>query len=323
MLSRVAERIYWLGRYVERVENTARLVNVASQLLLDLPRGTKLGWKSLIDITGTHEQFYAHYQNSDERNVVKFLLGDRDNHASVLSTLVAARENGRTTREVVPTEGWERINNLYHYVRDNLQQVLTRGGRHDFLQEIIDTCQLLVGQMHSTMSHNAAYQFMRLGRNLERADMTTRIIDVGAANLFPRKSDPLQEIVETRHEDSTPYEDVLWMNILRSMSAYQMYRQFAQDRINGEDVVQFVLQNKEFPRSVIHCLSELESCLVWLPRYDSAVRCVAQAQRRINDAAIAELLKEGLHEFLDEMQIELGEIHDHIAATWFTPDAAA
>lgn len=322
MLSRVAERIYWLGRYVERCENIARLVNVATQLLLDLPRGTKLGWNSLIAIIGTEEVFYERHQKSDERNVVKFLLGDRDNPSSLQSSLVGARENARTIREIVPSESWERINHMYIYARDNVNQGLTRGGRHEFLQEIIDTCQLIIGQMHGTMSHDSAYNFARLGRNLERSDMTTRIVDVGAANLFLREEAPLQDQLEKIEGDTTPYDDILWMNVLRSLSAYQMYRQHAHDRISGEDVVSFALQNGEFPRSVAHCLGELESCLMWLPRYDEPIRSVTQLRRRVQDARISGLLKEGLHEFIDEIQIDLGAVHDQIAATWFTPVAA-
>ena len=118
MLSRVAERVYWQARYLERAENTARLLNVFSTLLLDLPPRTKLGWQSLVQITGIHQAFDARYKQATERNVIRFLLSDNNGY-SILHMLAETRENARTTREIMPTEAFEQINNLYYFAKEN------------------------------------------------------------------------------------------------------------------------------------------------------------------------------------------------------------
>ena len=314
MLSRVAERVYWLARYMERAENSARLLNVYSNLLLDLPRGTKVGWHSLVQITGTHAAFEASKRPSDERSIVRFLLAEQNGY-SLLSVLSMARENARTTREIIPAEAFEQINNLYHYIKENAAKGISRGPRHELLQEIIESCQQLTGLMAGTMSHNAAYSFIRIGRNLERADMTTRIVDVGSSSLIPE----LAGRADGESPPSEPYENILWMSVLRSISAYQMYRQHVRDRVNAEDVVMFLLQDALFPRAMVHCLTQVQGCINDLPNNESAMRQVATALRRGKEAKIPGLLAGGLFTYIDELQVEIAAIHEQIAATWFLP----
>ena len=317
MLSRVAERVYWMARYLERAENTARLLNVYSTLLLDLPRGTKVGWHTLVDITGTNEEFQATQKAADERGVVKFLLAD-NNGVSIHSNLSLARENARTTREIIPAEAFEQINNLYIYIKENAVKGISRGPRHELLNEIIENCQQITGLLAGTMSHNAAYSFIRIGRNLERADMTTRIVDVGSGSLLPN----LTNVAEADKPKAEPYENILWMSVLRSISAYQMYRQHVRDRVNGEDVVMYLLQDEQFPRAVVHCLIQSQSCIDDLPNHTKALTQVAKALRHAREAKIEALLAGGLFQYIDELQVEIAAIHEHIASTWFLRDSA-
>ncbi|WP_312914369.1 alpha-E domain-containing protein [Candidatus Competibacter phosphatis] len=201
MLSRVAQNIYWMARQIERAEDTARIINVNSNLLLDLPRNTTFGWLPLIFIVGAEKLFFEKDPNrlADETAVVKFLISDRDNPGSIISSLAAARENLRTTRDTVPQDAWEQVNGLYIYARDH---VPTRRGRFEFMRRVIHGAQQINGMLSGAMSRTAAYDFVRLGRYLERADMTTRILDVRSANLLPRASQPV--VVESRQEqDST------------------------------------------------------------------------------------------------------------------------
>lgn len=316
MLARVAERIYWLGRYMERAENTARLVSVYSNLLLDLPRGTRIGWETLIDIAGCNKSFQEKFQNTDERSVIRFLLADTSNPVSILSSLSSARENARTAREIIPSEAWEQINNLYLHAKESSTKGIARNERHRLLQYIIMHIQQFTGLMAGTMSHNHAYDFIRLGRNLERADMTTRIVDVGSGNLLPQLSHTELEIntLET-------YNNILWMSVLRSLSAYQMYRQNVQNRINPEDVVAFLLQNSEFPRAVLHSLVEVEACVQKFPNNEDTLRAIASTQRRVKEANIIELLNDSnrLHAFIDQLQLEIATAHNQITLTWFLP----
>lgn len=313
MLSRVAERIYWLGRYLERAENTARLLNVYSTLLLDLPRGAKIGWHTLVDITGSHAEFADKYQAPDERSVIRFLLSDTSNYSSILSSLSMARENARTTREIIPSEAWEQINNLYLFAKENASKGVARGPRHQLLNQIIAHCQQIAGLFAGTMSHNSGYNFIRIARSLERADMTTRIVDVGSVTLLPGLTQGVKS------EQIEPFENMIWMAVLNSLSAYQMYRQHVLDRVNGEDVVTFLLQDRQFPRSVVHSLAKLESCLQALPNNGAALVEVARVQNMANDADIPLLLQQGLLEYIDALQIQIAEVHARITKTWFLP----
>jgi len=313
MLSRVAERIYWQARYLERAENTARLLSVFSTLLLDLPQGTKLSWRSLVEITGTDEAFFAKYKLANERNVMRFLL--LDSASSLLSTLANTRENARTTREIMPLEAFEQINDLFHYAKDRAADSISGASRNDFLDEIISNCHEISGLMAGSMSRGEAYSFVRLGRSLERADMATRIIDVGSGNLLPEIGTAKKQPVANE-----PYENTLWMNILRSLTAYQMYRQHVRHRVNGEDVVRFLLQDNDFPRSATHALTTITKVLVHLPKNSKATRQVNKTLRITKKGNINKLLDAGLYQYLDDLQIEIATIHGCIADTWFLPN---
>ena len=306
LLSRVAERMYWFGRYCERAENTARLVNVNANLLLDLPGMVKHLWADTVNITGGADLFYKKYSRADERNVVKFILADLINPGSIASSVKFAREDARTTREIIPVETWEKINEFHIYVSKNVDKALKREGRHKFLTEVIAYCNQITGLLFNSMSHGEPYHFIRMGRNLERADMTTRIVDVGCINLLQDQPDI-----------PDAFDNMLWMTVLRSLSAYQMYRQNVPDRVNGEDVVEFLLKDGQFPRSVYHCLGELETCFQALPLHDQPLRSVTHTKRMVNEASISKLLEKGLHEFIDQIQIDFGEIHNTVAQTWF------
>ncbi len=314
MLSRVAERIYWLGRYMERSENIARLVNVNSNLLLDLPSGVRVGWGSLIDISGTGNYFERDTQLADEKTVVQFMLVDKNNPASLINSLSWARENARITREIMPMEAWELINDLYHYIRDRAERVASRRDRNMILLHVISSVQQFTGLLAGCMSHNNGYDLIRIGRNLERADMSTRIVDVGLVNLLPHLSSGTSEASE-------PYDNILWMNVLRSLSGYQMYRQQVRDRVNANAVVKFLLQSEDFPRAVAHCLKQLEQCLWGLPNSEKVLACIVDLQQKLELANLDQLLQQGLHEYIDEIQLEIGNLHFRIAETWFLPVA--
>lgn len=316
MLSRVAERIYWLGRYMERCENTARLVNVNSNLLLDLPSNVRVGWGSLIDISGTGNYFERDTTLADEKTVVYFMLADKKNPASLINSLSFARENSRITREAMPMEAWELINDLYHYIRDRADKVNSRRDRNIILLHVINSIQQFTGLLAGCMSHNNAYDLLRIGRNIERADMSTRIIDAGLVNLLPHLSIGGTEVLE-------PYDNILWMSVLRSLSAYQMYRQHVRDRVNAEAVVKFLLQNEDFPRAVAHCLKQLEQCLWAMPNNEKVLSAILNTQQMLDEADLSQLLEKGLHEYIDELQLEIGNLHVKIAETWFLPGVVA
>jgi len=308
MLSRVAERVYWLGRYLERAESSARLLNAYTNQLMDLPRGAEPGWKHLVDITGANGLFENAAGAYDERGTVHFLVADRDNPGSILSSVAMARENVRTTRDVLPTEAWEYANELYLFAKANAERCVARGQRFSVLKTIVARCQQLEGLLAGTMSHGTTFEFVALGRNLERADMTTRIVDSAVFILMPRKDAPGQ------------YDSILWVNVLKSLSAYQMYRQHVRNRVVADEVVRFLLTDLHFPRSVAHALAEAERGLATLPRNGDALRSLARVRARVDDAPIGDMGLDDLHRLIDEVQTDLGDVHDRIHATWFSGD---
>lgn len=306
LLSRVAETLYWMGRYVERAEDTARMVLTHTNLVLDLPRQMRLGWEHLLTITGSGEQFYGRFDRPTEERVVRFLVGDPKNPSSVLSSLYSARENLRTTRAVIPRAAWEALDEVYRFAQAQVPSGVTRRGRYDYLRRIIEHTQLLVGLLDGTMSHDRAYDFLCMGQALERADMMTRLMDVQVSGLWLAGS-----------EDTEAFEDIQWMGVLRSVSAYQMYRRHVQVPVTGSQVLAFLLQDREFPRSVAHCLQRLEACLRGDRRSEAAVRVLERARLMASEANTPKLASEGLHDFLDSMQIVLAAVHDELTETYF------
>ena len=308
MLSRVAENLYWLARYVERAENTARLVNVNDFLLLDLPRGTTPGWAPLIAITGSWPRYQELYPRFDERSVVRFLVGDPRNPASIVSCLQRAREACRTVRDILPREMWELLTQLLLHVREDLAAGLTKGRRHGYLRRVIEGSELITGKIVSTMLFDEAYHFLAMGRNIERADMTTRIIDVRTGNLLPREPTELR-----------PFETIQWVSVLKSLSAYQMYRRKMQAQVQRSEVLRFLFLDRQFPRAFVRCLDAIGESLAALKRPSDIVERLREFIAKVEATPVAELGREELHAFVDALQLQLIELHGGIAATYFLP----
>jgi uncharacterized alpha-E superfamily protein len=212
----------------------------------------------------------------------------------------------RTTRTIVPREAWETLNDLRAFAHENVQAGLTRRGRYAYLSQVVGRCQQITGNMVGTMSHDKAYNFVCMGRNLERADMGVRILDVRAHSLLPGRLGELR-----------PFNDIQWKSVLMSLSSYQNYRRQVHVRVKGDAVLGFLLQDERSPRSVGYCLSEIEACLRDLPRNEAPLRVLGQIQRRVKEADVRSLVEENLHPFLDELQDVLAELHEAVRATYF------
>jgi uncharacterized alpha-E superfamily protein len=310
MLARTVESVYWLSRYLERAENTARIIGVNTNLLLDLPGGIAPGWLPLVDISGSRAAFDAQFggkaTRGEERDVVTFLIADRSNPGSICSSLHFARENARTLREILPTEAWELLNEFIGDCTRNVDSAIHKRTRFEFLKRIVVSLQTLAGMLDGTMNRNDAYTFSLLGRNLERADMTSRIVDVRSAQLLPAETPELR-----------PFESVQWMSVLKSLSGYQMYRLRMRTRVRRADVLQFLIRDDQFPRSCQYCLMQLERSLRDLPRSESVLEVLDGAARFIERAPLATLDQPGLHELIDRLQLHINNVHDMLAGNYF------
>ena len=306
MLSRSAERLYWLARYMERTENIARLVSVHMNLLMDLPKGVEMDWRQLILINTSEQEFYEKNNIANERNITRFLLVDTTYQGSLISSLSAARENIRTSRELLPDEAWEQVNEIYLFAKNNLETITNRRQRVLFLNEILKGCQRFTGLLSGYMSHNDPYRFIRLGKNIERADMTSRILDFASLLLS-----------ESRSDEARQYETILWMNILKALNALLMYRQQMHNRINGDDVLSFLLQDANLPRSVSCCLGEMHDSASHLPNNNGLPQKLTELEAYVKAMDTRQTTQTQLRSILDGLQNKLGELHTQIADNWF------
>ncbi|MGZ8144680.1 MAG: alpha-E domain-containing protein [Methylosarcina sp.] len=310
MLSRSAERLYWLARYLERTENTARLLSVYMNLMFDLPMSIELSWRNLLNIFDAEEKFFEMYKVPNEQNTMRFLLADSANPGSLYSSLHFARENIRTSRELMPDEAWQQVNEMYLFAKNDIDSIANRSGRLLLLSKIMEGCQRFTGFLSGAMSRNDAFHFIQLGRNIERADMTSRILDACPMLLADDRSAKMRE-----------YESNLWRHVLKSLSALLMYRKHRRLHINGGDVLDYLLKDSDFPRSVSHCINQVQDCIQCLPHSNELTDNLKTLDAFIAKVDTYHLSPAQLHDLLDTIQARLGITHNQIASTWFLSES--
>ena len=312
MLSRVAENVFWLSRYLERAESTARLVNVHDKLLMDLSETDRQsGWQSLVSIAGLDGPFSSREEHPDEASVTRFLLADPENPGSLINAANAIRVNLRSSRDVLPQGLYERINDLCRVIRRDIRTRISTTTRQAFLSDVEQRLLAIAGTLEGSLSHDVAYLIARAGMLIERADMTSRILDVRAATL------PVRE----QAEHSALFDEREWMSVLRSTSAFQMYRQHVPRPVNGRDVLQFLLLDEDLPRAYRFCLDQLGSCIEQIGQGREPLDALGRLQRRLADADVDALARDALalHRYLDDLQGGLIELADAIATAYFPP----
>ncbi|NET90786.1 MAG: alpha-E domain-containing protein [Kamptonema sp. SIO1D9] len=310
MLSRVADSIYWLNRYIERAENVARFVDVNLNLMLDLPVGMTQQWEPLVVTTGDLNLFRDRYGDATSNNVIQFLTFDPEYPNSIISSLRLARENARSIREIISSEMWEEVNDFYLMVKD-AAQTKNSTTLSEFFTQVKRASHRFAGVMDATMIHNEGWHFGQLGRLLERADKTTRILDVKYFLLLP-----------SAEWVGTPLDQIQWISLLKSASAYEMYRK-VQHRITPAKVAEFLILDREFPRSIHFSLWRGEQCLHQITNTpsgtwcNSAERAIGRLCAELGYLTIDDVVEDGLHEFLDQMQRSINNVGNKISETFF------
>ena len=255
MLSRVADSVYWMARYIERAENVARYVDVSLESSLDGPNNPGKQWMPLVAAAGDQGLFLEKYGEgmaARDRGaaIMRFLAFDQDYPNSIVSCVTKARENARQVRGSLALEAWEHLNKFYHYLNSPEARRRVAESPHDFFTEIRTASYLFEGIVESTMSRGEEYNFLKLGRSLERADQTSRILDVKYFILLPTPADV-----------GSVVDDLLWAALLHSVSGYEMFRK-RHGRIVPEKVVDFLVLDREFPRAILYSLERAEECLL-------------------------------------------------------------
>ena len=315
MLSRVADSLYWINRYVERAENISRFVEVSEAMALDCPPGSAEPWLPLIDASGDRELFDQLYPAGGPEQVVEFLVRAEANPHSVANGIAIARDNARQIRDVITTEMWEQLNDTYWTLLDS--EGFWKQQPQEQLRDIRRACQLFYGITDATLSRDLSWHFSRLGRLLERADKTTRILDVKYFLLLPSPD-----------EVGGVLDELQWISLLRSAGAYQMFRQSQQQAIEPKAVAAFLLLDPIFPRSVRYCLERINETLrivrgQAVPGAPDELECLSGLTlARWSYTSIDELIAGGLHESIDDLQSDLNRLHDLVEQRYFIADSA-
>lgn len=312
VLSRVAERVYWIGRYLERTDATARLIDVNANLLMDLPARLPLGWRPLIDITGSaalFDELYGPDAQATESNVCRFLATDARNPGSIINSIAGVRNNARNVRETMPRVTFEYFNDLYLFARSALAAGQSRSRRSEALDGISQRTRQLEGFLSQNMLHDAHWDMLRLGNYIERADMTTRIIDVRSADLF------------AGDHDLEPFQHIQWFTVLRSFYAMQAYHASVREGVEPPLVLEFLFKDERLPRSYLRCLRGVQRSLPELPRSERAQQACDRAIHALQTTDVKSLggseARGVLHDFIDQCQRRVASINDVILETYF------
>jgi len=314
MLSRVAESTYWMSRYIERAESYSRFLDVNFNLSLELPPDISEQWKPLVVTTGDFKLFENLHKTVNKANVLYFLGFDTKNPNSILNCLTYARENARAIRPEITREIWEQINALYHLILWGAEKKYwKKKDPRAFFTKIKVGCQLFYGILSNTLSRNDCWNFGNMGKLLERADKTSRILDVKYHFLLPKAS-----------EVGSPFDLIQWAALLKSVSAYDMYRK-KYGKLSSSLIAQFLIFDDEFPRSIIYCLEETKKSLHEITHTETGFKFKSEKdlgslKSNLEYSDINDLIKLGMHEFLDGLQKKINNVSIHIHNDFFSID---
>ena len=312
MLSRVADSVYWMARYVERAENVARFIDVNHNLTLGEGAAISEQWAPLVSTTGDDKLFAEHYQAASRENVLQFLTFDQRNPNSILSCVTTARENARRIRETITAPMWQEINEFYLLVNRAAQRGLRVAEPNDFCDAVKNASHTLLGMTYATMSHGEPWHFARMGRLMERADKTSRIVDVQYYLLLPSARDI-----------GTTLDVVRWSALLRSASALAMYRR-EHGRITPSQVANFLILDRNFPRAMRFCLMRAQDSIMRITgSREGTFSCrseqlLGRIRGELDYTSIDDVIREGMHEYIDALQKRLNVIGEAIHKDFFT-----
>jgi len=314
MLSRTAYCVYWMSRYFERADNVARFMRVSMQMLMDLGlEKDESRWAPLVYASGDEKDFQERYGDFSEANVTRFMTFDEENPNSLISCIKSARENARTVREIISTEMWESINEYYHLLSKQSRK-RNIDDMYGFYMQTKMASHLFNGLAEDTMNHGEGWNFARMGRMLERADKTARMLDVKYFLLLPGED----------YVDS-PYDAVEWGSVLKSINAFEMYRK-RYHRVNYRNATEFLIFNDQFPRSMTYCVNAAASSMRFITGHlglDTDVPAqteMTKLQHMLASTDITTVLANGLHEFVDVFQFNLNVVDQVTYESFFKLD---
>ena len=303
MLSRSAKHLYWLSRYVERTENIARMIDVNLELILDFPDYHSLNWKPLIDTLDINDLFESKYKNYNETNVLNFLFEDKKNSSSLKNCLVMSKYNIETIKDDLPKSANISLNHLYEHIIDNKISKVHKRKKLQYITNIVSMTQNFFGSINDNLSRGYEFEFIRLGRFVERTDMISRIIDCLCVSKSSKQT----------HDFST----MEWISMLTTLSAQDAFRKEAKGEANRGEVITFLLKNDSFPRSVFRSLITIELCLQNLPRNKKLLQMISRLISSSERSKLYNFDDKRLHLYLDNLQKNVSSIDSKIHNTYF------
>ena len=307
MLSRVGDSTYWMGRYIERAENNARLLDVNAQMLLDYEnRGTETErqfWRPILSTLEDTELFAELHGEFTAAAVLEYVTFEPQNPNSIVSCINYARENARAVRDQISSEMWEQVNETYLYFRGGSAARDFQANSHDFYERITKASQLFQGVTDATMSHGEAWQFIKAGKFIERADSTSRILDLKYHILLP-----------SGEQVGGNVDISQWMSVLRSCSGMEAYLKIRKGDVTPWGVAEFLICHDQFPRSIRFCVDRLDECLHDISATETGrfanepERLSGLLRSKLDYATIDSIFAAGLHEYLDGVQAGLIEL---------------
>lgn len=300
LLSRSAGNLFWLARYLERVENMSRIIEITETFARD---SSARNWMSVVQINADEKAFFEKHDVADAPSVIGFYLLDGNNSTSVPASLQAAHQNARALRPILSIEMWEQINVMRNHWRSVSASDLTGPGLARLCRRLRDQCQVCEGIVEGSFSHDEGWHYYRIGKNLERADQITRLLDIKYHLLLPSVG-----------AVGSALDASQWNALLRAAYGYQAFRRVYQGRLSPGAVAGFLLFSDSFPRSVTHCVRQVADLLTQLrgryrlPGGAAAESKLDEVSNVLSDLGIERIIETGLHEFLDWVQTQLGAV---------------
>ena len=303
MLSRDAEHLYWLARYIERAENTGRLINVNVEMMLDFPTDKSLGWEPILEAMNSKDDYLVNHKSFNESDVIHYLSREKNNLNSIASCLSFASYNSEFIKDDLPRSAVEELNNTEMNFLKEMTTSVSKRKRAKNIYEVISSSQRFFGIISDNFSRGYAFEFLRLGRFIERAGMITRIVD--------------SICTSDEKEGTIDLSTLEWVNLLKTLSAHQAYRKVSRGEIIKDSVIGFLFKDDSFPRSIFRCLTIIKKSFQNLPKNDEALLFIDKFLENLKSSRIGKYDNERIHVFIDSTQKKISTIDQLIQKSYF------
>ena len=305
MLSRRAKLIFWMSRYLERSNFTSRLLITTSELQLDLSLENEISWKPLLTAMSLNKEYLRLNKKYSEKKIIEFFISNKENHSSIINSLNYSKENSLIVRDILPEQSILKLNELLIKFNKTINRKNSNKKNLKLLSSIIQGSQNFMYSTDLEMQRNIDYQFLGLGRFIERTDMLIRILQS-------------QTLRSKQHKKGYEYLTLEWINILKSISAFQAYRQYSKKDISILDIIEFFLKTKIFPRSINWNLNQIERAIFRISKKNDLIKNIKEIQRDVNKFKVKSDDLDNFLIFLEKIQKKIVNLDNLVQKKYFS-----